>query len=66
MSGQTLSPRESAVLAAVERRLSNPEIAAELFISVRTVDSDIAILKLKLKTRPTDFENEITRVGAEA
>ncbi len=48
VTGQSLTPRESAVLAAIERRLNNPEIAAELFISVRTVESHIASLKRKL------------------
>ncbi|KQQ92704.1 hypothetical protein ASF62_12780 [Leifsonia sp. Leaf325] len=48
MSGPQLTPRESAVLAAIERRLSNPEIAAELFLSVRTVESHIASLRRKL------------------
>ncbi len=43
-----LTSRESAVLAAVERRLSNAEIAAEFHISVRTVESHIASLRRKL------------------
>jgi predicted ATPase/DNA-binding CsgD family transcriptional regulator len=43
-----LTAREVAVLGAVERRLSNAEIAGEFFISVRTVESHIASLRRKL------------------
>ncbi|MGH9213117.1 MAG: winged helix-turn-helix domain-containing protein [Acidimicrobiales bacterium] len=43
-----LSPRELEVLAAIERRLTNAEIARELFISVRTVESHIVSLRRKL------------------
>lgn len=43
-----LSSRELEVLAAVERRLNNIEIADELFISVRTVESHVAALRRKL------------------
>ncbi len=46
---EELTPREAVVLAAVERRLSNAEIAAEHHISVRTVESHIAALRRKLQ-----------------
>jgi tetratricopeptide (TPR) repeat protein len=40
------------VLAAVGRRLNNAEIAAELFVSVRTVESHIAALRRKIGADP--------------
>jgi predicted ATPase/DNA-binding CsgD family transcriptional regulator len=47
-AGPQLTARESDVLAAVERRLTNAEIAAELHLSIRTVESHIASLRRKL------------------
>jgi len=49
-----VTARESEVLAAIGRRLSNREIAAQLTISVRTVESHVSALlrKLGLPDRP--------------
>ncbi|HEY8319981.1 MAG TPA: LuxR C-terminal-related transcriptional regulator [Amnibacterium sp.] len=46
-SSDTLSPREREVLGAVAEHRTNAEIAAELFISVRTVESHVAALLRK-------------------
>ncbi|TWF77759.1 putative ATPase [Pseudonocardia hierapolitana] len=46
--GTVISAREAEVLAAVGEHLSNAEIAARLFISVRTVESHVSSLLRKL------------------
>jgi DNA-binding CsgD family transcriptional regulator len=43
-----ISAREAEVLAAVGARLTNAEIGAKLFISVRTVESHVSSLLRKL------------------
>ncbi|MFE7565262.1 ATP-binding protein, partial [Kitasatospora sp. NPDC057500] len=49
MSGSVISPREADVLALLGEHLSNAEIAARLFISVRTVESHTSALLRKLE-----------------
>ncbi|GAB1818747.1 ATP-binding protein [Herbidospora sp. RD11066] len=48
-STAVISPREAEVLAALGERLTNAEIAARLFISVRTVESHVSSLLRKLQ-----------------
>jgi DNA-binding CsgD family transcriptional regulator len=43
-----VSAREAEVLAAIGEQLSNAEIAARLFISIRTVESHVSSLLRKL------------------
>ncbi len=43
-----VSARESQVLAALGEHLSNAEISARMFISVRTVESHVSSLLRKL------------------
>ena len=43
-----ISPREAEVLALVGEHLSNAEIGARLFISVRTVETHVSSLLRKL------------------
>lgn len=46
--GVGISAREAEVLAAIGERLTNAEIGARLFISIRTVESHVSSLLRKL------------------
>jgi predicted ATPase/DNA-binding CsgD family transcriptional regulator len=61
-----LTPREAEVLAAIGRRLTNPEIADELVLSVRTVESHVAALRRKLEvdSRPALVAAGLARAAA--
>ena len=48
IDGLPISRREAEVLAVLRERLTNAEIAARLFISVRTVESHVSTLLRKL------------------
>ena len=54
-AGTAVTAREAEVLALVGRHLTNAQIAAELFISVRTVEAHVAALlrKTQLPDRRT-------------
>lgn len=58
-----VTPRESEVLAAVATRLSNPEIAEQLVISLRTVESHVS--SLLRKTRAAN-RRELIAIGLQA
>ncbi|NUW43358.1 ATP-binding protein [Nonomuraea rhodomycinica] len=49
VTGAEISPREAEVLELIGAHLSNAEIAARLFISVRTVESHVSSLLRKLE-----------------
>ena len=48
MPGSGISKREADVLAALGERLTNAEIAARLYVSIRTVESHVSSLLRKL------------------
>ncbi|TQM15912.1 ATP-binding protein [Pseudonocardia kunmingensis] len=62
LADAAVSTREAEVLAAVGEHLSNAEIAARLFISVRTVESHVSSLLRKLGA---EDRRALTRIAGE-
>ncbi|MGH3736078.1 MAG: ATP-binding protein, partial [Micromonosporaceae bacterium] len=62
MSGPAISAREAEVLALLAEHLSNAEIGARLFISVRTVESHVSSL---LRKRELPDRRALARYAAE-
>ncbi|MFT4041435.1 MAG: LuxR C-terminal-related transcriptional regulator, partial [Thermomicrobiales bacterium] len=56
--GSVLSPREQEILTLIAAGMSNPAIAGELFLSVRTVENHVAhiLAKLGVRTRAAAVE----------
>lgn len=57
-----VTAREAEVFTAVTERLTNPEIAERLYISVRTVESHVSALLRKLAAAD---RAELVRMGAQ-
>lgn len=60
MADPTITPREAEVLRAVQQRLSNAEIAGQLYLSERTVESHVSSLLRKLGVTN---RRELARLG---
>ncbi|HSJ92101.1 MAG TPA: LuxR C-terminal-related transcriptional regulator [Ilumatobacter sp.] len=62
-AGAALTAKESEVLALVQRRMTNAEIAEQLYVSVRTVESHVSSL---LRKRGVASRRELARSGGVA
>jgi DNA-binding NarL/FixJ family response regulator len=59
---QTVTAREADVLAGIRAHRTNAQIAKELFVSVRTVESHVASL---LRKSGTTDRRELARVAVD-
>ena len=63
-TGLELTPRQSEVLTAVARGLSNPDVAAELGVSESTVRTHLRVMFRTLGVRSrTEAAAEARRIG---